>query len=320
MNIVRHRRWFFLLSALMIVPSLVTLVTPPSLRAGIDFTGGTAITVEFEANVEAAAVRAQVETAGHEDAIVQGLGDRSYFIRVGELAPETRDADGNVTDPGGRAGLEEALGAIAPMRITSVEAVSALVGAENIRNAIIAVVVAAIVIMLYVTWAFRRVPSPLRYGTAAIVALAHDVVIVLGVFSILGKVADLEVNAMFITGVLTIIGYSVNDTIVVFDRIRENVGRFQAATITELANLSVRETVGRSLNTSLTLLVVISALLLFGGPTIQPLLLVLLVGVIVGTYSSIFVATLMLVAWEEGELGRGLRRINPFGGRRPRRA
>jgi preprotein translocase subunit SecF len=318
-NIVRHRRWFFILSALMIVPSLATLVTPPALRAGIDFTGGTAITVQFEADAPAAAVRDRVEAAGHEEAIVQSLGDRSYFIRVGELEPETLDDQGNVTDPGGRADLENALGTIAPVRITSVEAVSALVGSENIRNAIIAVVVAAIVIMLYVTWAFRRVPSPLRYGTAAIVALAHDVVIVLGVFSFLGKFADLEVNAMFITGVLTVIGYSVNDTIVVFDRIRENVGRFQAATTTELANLSVRETIGRSLNTSLTLLVVILALLLFGGPTIQPLLLVLLVGVIVGTYSSIFVATLMLVAWEEGELGRGLRRINPFGGRRPRR-
>ena len=320
MNIIRRRRWFFLISALMVIPSLFALATPPALRAGIDFTGGTAITVEFEGDVEAAAVRARVEEAGHEDAIVQALDDRSYFIRVGELMPETRDADGNITDAGGRADLERTLGAIVPMRITSVEAVSALVGGENIRNAIIAVAVAAIVILLYVTWAFRRVPSPLRYGSAAIVALLHDVIIVLGVFSFLGKFADIEVNAMFITGVLTVIGYSVNDTIVVFDRLRENVARFQAATVAELANLSVRETIGRSLNTSLTLLVVIAALLVFGGPTIQPLLLVLLVGVIVGTYSSIFVATLMLVAWEEGELGRGLRRINPFGGRRPRSA
>ena len=137
----------------------------------------------------------------------------------------------------------------------------------------------------------------------------------LGIFSILGKFANLEVNAMFITGVLTVIGYSVNDTIVVFDRIRENVGKYQNIALPDIANISVRETIGRSLNTSITLLIVIAALLLFGGPTIQPLLLVLLVGVVVGTYSSIFVATLMLVSWEEGEIGRGFRRILPFGRR-----
>ena len=201
------------------------------------------------------------------------------------------------------------------MRITSIEAVSALIGSENIRNATIAVAVAAVAILLYVTWAFRRVPSPFRYGSAAIVALLHDLIIVLGIFSILGKFANLEVNAMFITGVLTVIGYSVNDTIVVFDRIRENVGKYQNIALPDIANISVRETIGRSLNTSITLLIVIAALLLFGGPTIQPLLLVLLVGVVVGTYSSIFVATLMLVSWEEGEIGRGFRRILPFGRR-----
>ena len=114
---------------------------------------------------------------------------------------------------------------------------------------------------------------------------------------------------------LTVIGYSVNDTIVVFDRIRENVGKYQNIALPDIANISVRETIGRSLNTSITLLIVIAALLLFGGPTIQPLLLVLLVGVVVGTYSSIFVATLMLVSWEEGEIGRGFRRILPFGRR-----
>jgi preprotein translocase subunit SecF len=153
------------------------------------------------------------------------------------------------------------------------------------------------------------VPNPFRYGAAAIIALIHDSLIVLGVFSILGKVMDMEVNAMFITGVLTIIGYSVNDTIVVFDRVRENVTRFQGLTLEEVVSLSVRETIGRSLNTSLTLLVVIAALFLFGGATIQPLLLVLLVGVVVGTYSSIFIATLMLVSWENGELGRLVRKL-----------
>lgn len=312
MNIIRRRKWFFLISALLVLPSIVTLITPPSLRAGIDFTGGTAITLEFEQPVSAANIRLSLEELGHESAIVQALDDATYFIRLTELQQEQRNSKDQIIVKSGRAQIEEKLNTFSAVRITSIDAVSALVGSENIRNATIAVIVAAVVILLYVTWAFRRVPSPLRYGSAAIVALIHDLIIVLGLFSILGKFADLEVNAMFITGVLTVIGYSVNDTIVVFDRIRENVPKYQSLAFSEIANLSVRETIGRSLNTSLTLLIVIAALMLFGGPTIQPLLLVLFVGVIVGTYSSIFVATLMLVSWEEGELGRGLRRIVPF--------
>ena len=133
--------------------------------------------------------------------------------------------------------------------------------------------------------------------------------IVLGVFSVLGETINLEVNAMFITGVLTTIGYSVNDTIVVFDRLRENVARYPGVTVRELANISIRETVGRSLNTSITLLVVVVALLLFAGSAISPLLYVLLAGVVVGTYSSIFIASLLLVSWEEGELGSLWRKI-----------
>ncbi|MBT17824.1 MAG: protein translocase subunit SecF [Dehalococcoidia bacterium] len=315
MNIVNRRKWFFLISALLVVPAIVALLTPPSLRAGIDFTGGTAMTVEFELPTSAPLIRLSLEELGHENAIVQSLDEKTYFIRLSELQQEERDSKDKIVVASGRSKIEQGLSSLSPMRITSIEAVSALIGSENIRNATIAVAVAAVAILLYVTWAFRRVPSPFRYGSAAIVALLHDLIIVLGIFSILGKFANLEVNAMFITGVLTVIGYSVNDTIVVFDRIRENVGKYQNIALPDIANISVRETIGRSLNTSITLLIVIAALLLFGGPTIQPLLLVLLVGVVVGTYSSIFVATLMLVSWEEGEIGRGFRRILPFGRR-----
>ena len=199
--------------------------------------------------------------------------------------------------------------ALGPAEVGSFDSVSGVIGSENVRNAMIAVVVASLVILLYVTWAFRRVPSPFRYGVAAVVALVHDVFIVLGVFSVLGETINLEVNAMFITGVLTTIGYSVNDTIVVFDRLRENVARYPGITVRELANVSIRETVGRSLNTSITLLVVVVALLLFAGSAISPLLYVLLTGVVVGTYSSIFIASLLLVSWEEGELGGLWRKI-----------
>ena len=312
MDIIKHRRWFFLVSGLLVALSIAALIVPPALNPGIDFTGGSALTVEFDDPVEAQDARDALVSGGFDEAIVQAIDDRTLFIRTDALRAEERDAEGNLLSPGGRVDVENALRPLGAFAVTSVDTVSGVVGAENVRNAIIAVIVASVAILLYVTWAFRHVPNPFRYGTTAIVALLHDVLIVLGLFSLLGKVANMEVNAMFITGVLTVIGYSVNDTIVVFDRLRENVGRYQGATLTEIGNLSVRETIGRSLNTSLTLLIVVASLMLFGGPSIQPLLLVLLVGVVVGTYSSIFVATLMLVAWEHGEVGRALRRLLPI--------
>ena len=315
MELVRHRRWFFSLSAVLVAMSIFALIIPPALKPGIDFTGGTAMTVQFDEVIDVQLVRDRLQELGHEGANVQPFDSDSagtssaFFIRTGELEQEVLNDAGEVTDPGGKKDIEDGLSALAGVRVTSFDAVSASVGAETVRNAIIAVIVAAIAVLLFVTWAFRHVPNPFRYGATAIIALIHDSLIVLGVFSILGKVMDMEVNAMFITGILTVIGYSVNDTIVVFDRVRENVARFQGLVLEEVVSLSVRETIGRSLNTSLTLLVVIAALFLFGGSTIQPLLLVLVVGVIVGTYSSIFTATLLLVAWENGELGRLVRRL-----------
>ena len=304
MIIVKRRRWFLLLSLLVLLPATFSLLIPPTLRAGIDFTGGVAITVAFEEGVVTADVRDRVIALGHAEAIVQSLGGNAFFIRVGEL-PE-----------GGRQELENALRTLSPLNVESSETISPAVGAETVRNAIIALVVASIAILVYITWAFRHVPNPFRYGACAIMALLHDVLIVLGVFSVLGKVADVEVNAMFITGVLAVIGYSINDTIVVFDRIRENVIRHVGSPLDEVVNLSIRETIGRSLNTSATTLSVVVALMLFGGSTIQALLLVLLVGIIVGTYSSIFVASLLLVAWDAGDIGRFFRTIRPFPARR----
>ena len=330
MNVIRLRKFAFALSGLLVLASLVILAIPPSLKPGIDFTGGAAFTVTFAEPVQPNAVEQALANIGHPDAIVQpsveedGTFGRTYFVRVGEIEPTIRDAEGNVVTPGGRERIEEALNNLDPTPVPgeqfanfeAFETISGVVAGDNVRNSIIAVIVASVLILLYVWWAFRRVPSPIRYGVAAVVALLHDVIIVLGLFSLLGKVADVEINAMFITGVLTLIGYSVNDTIVVFDRIRENILKFPALDISETVNLSVRETIGRSLNTSITLLLVIAALLLFGANSIQPLLYVLGVGVIVGTYSSIFIASLILVAWEQGEIGGFFSRIPLLGRRR----
>ena len=166
----------------------------------------------------------------------------------------------------------------------------------------IIVAIAAVAILFYITWAFRRIPSPFRYGFAAIIALIHDVLIVMGMFSILGRIWGLEVNAMFIAGILTIIGYSVHDTIVVFDRIRETLSRNVIRDLSTAINVSIEDTLGRSLNTSLTILFTILALMLFGGSTIIDFLVVLMIGIIVGTYSSICIASQILLIWENREL------------------
>jgi preprotein translocase subunit SecF len=305
MNIVGKRRWFYLLSAMILIPGIISLIIPPSLFLGIEFTGGSTISIAFEEDVAEQGVRDVLSRLDHAEAIVQPSGGGEFFIRVSRLR------EGNVEQgiTPERETIQEAFEELAPISRMDVSSVSGVVAADTVRNAFIAVVVAAIAILLYITWAFRQVPNPFRYGVAAIIALVHDVLIVLGIFSILGKVINLEVNAMFITGLLTIIGYSVNDTIVVFDRIRENVARLPAERLEKNVNTSLLETLGRSMNTSVTLLITVLALLLLGGETIRNFLLVLLIGLISGTYSSIAIASQILVSWEVGEISRTMRRF-----------
>jgi len=179
-----------------------------------------------------------------------------------------------------------------------------MVATETAHNAAIAVAIAAVGILLYITWAFRRMPRPFHYGVCAVIALLHDVVVVLGIFSILGAILNWEINLMFITGVLAVIGYSINNTVVVFDRIRENLKRGISADFEAVVNNSLVETLSRSLNTSLTTLFVVLALLLFVGASIQNFAIVLLIGIIAGTYSSLFIAPTLLLVWQNGEWGR----------------
>ena len=191
--------------------------------------------------------------------------------------------------------------------------VSAVVSKQAVRNAAVAVVVASLFIMGYIVFAFSSMPHPFRYAMAAIIALVHDVAIVVGAFSLFGKLFGIEINLMFVTGLLTIIGFSVHDTIVIFDRVRENVQRAPTAPLGENVNAALVQTLGRSLNTSITLLFTILALLWLGGSTIESFLLVLLVGVIAGAYSSIAIAAQVLVAWEEGDLARLFARLRGRG-------
>ena len=289
------RGWFFIFSALVILPGIVFLIIAPGLRQGIDFTGGSTLTLEFSDPVNQTDLRAELANLGHSDATVQQLEDNVFFIRTKELDEVARVAvlagtEGNLSPNG--------------VQQLSFDLVSPVVAGETILNAIYAILAAAVGIFLYVWWAFRNVPSPFRYGAAAIIALLHDAIIVIGIFSILGVLIEMEVGTMFLVAILTVIGYSVNDTIVVFDRIRENVLTFPNRELSEVVNLSISETIGRSLNTSLTLLITLMALMLFGGSTIREFLLVLLIGVVVGTYSSIAIASQALISWEYGDFKR----------------
>ena len=188
------------------------------------------------------------------------------------------------------------------------EQVGPTVSTEIATSAIWAMVAAAVGILLYIWFAFRKVKNPVRYGVCAIVAMLHDALVVVGIFSILGRVVGLEIDALFITAILTVIGFSVHDTIVVFDRIRENTSRRTSNTFEDTVNHSLLQTLARSVTTSLTVIVTLSALLVFGGVTIRGFVLALLIGIVSGTYSSIFNASLLLVVWQNHEIGRFFRR------------
>jgi preprotein translocase SecF subunit len=181
--------------------------------------------------------------------------------------------------------------------------VSGSVASDTTRNAFLAVLAASTLILLYIWFSFRKVAKPWRYGACAIIALLHDVLVVLGVFSFLGWAFGVQVDALFITALLTVVGFSVHDTIVVFDRIRENMQRRTSETFEQIVNASLVQTMARSLNTSLTVLFTLSALTLFGGASIRSFTGALLIGIFSGTYSSIFNASMLLVIWEKGELG-----------------
>jgi len=306
LNFSERRPWFFLISLLVILPGIVFLILAPGLNPGIDFTGGSSITIQFPegSGANQKAIRERLQAIGYPESTVQNLGNSVideerydlFFLRTKTLDETKKDL--LVTTLNNQFSPEQT------NTLLSFDLVSAVIAQETVINACWAVLAAALGIFFYVWWAFRKVPRPIRYGLAAIVALVHDTLIVVGIFAILGYFLDTEVNTMFLIALLTVIGYSVNDTIVVFDKIRENVLTYTNRPFPEVVNLSISETMGRSLNTSFTLLVTLLALLLFGGATIREFLYVLIIGVVVGTYSSIAIATQVLVSWDQKTIGK----------------
>lgn len=305
------KRWWYLgFSLIFVVIAAVALAIPPRLKAGIEFTAGSSFTEQFDNPVSQGDLRSFMKDLGYEEVRIQGAGANTYLIRTRELkgAP-TSDSTGP-NEPGELETIESALAdKFGPRTRTDYSTVSSTVSSEIARNATIAVAAASLAIVLYLWFAFRQMPKPYRYGACAVIALMHDAFVILGLFSILGKLFDTEVDTAFVTALLTVIGFSVHDTIVVFDRIRETVTHDPFIPFEEAVNASLTETLARSINTSFVVVLTVLAMLLIGGVTIRNFLLVLLVGVISGTYSSIGIAAQLLVAWENNDIGKFFRKI-----------
>ncbi len=290
MNLMKYKFLYFVLSLAVILPGLFFLITS-GLKLGIDFTGGALLEYKFEKPVDVNVLKSEIVKQGVEVGQITSSGENTYIIKTKPIEQEKINAL--------KQDLNQKFGNIEERRV---ENVGPVIGDELKRKALLAVGIASLVIVLYIAFSFRKVPKPTaswRFGIAAVIALLHDVLLVIGIFAILGKFFNVEIDTLFVTALLTVIGFSVHDTIVVFDRIRENLLKHINRNFTEVANLAVVQTLGRSLNTSLTVIFVLLALLLFGGETIKWFVAALLIGIISGTYSSIFNATALLVFWEE---------------------
>lgn len=289
-NLMRFKIWYLVFSAVILVPGIIALLLF-GLNMAVDFTGGSVFRYGFESEINIDDLAKVYSEKGIEvEAVVPESGNK-YSVRTKEVGPQRNDE------------IKEAVSAVFPNAMQlSFETVGPSIGAETTRSAFIALGWAVVGILLYIAFAFRNVPKPyssFRFGVSAVVSMVHDALVLVGLFAILGYFFKVEVDGLFITAVLTVLGFSVHDTIVVFDRIRENLGKLpKSMSFEDVANYSLAETLSRSIVTSLTVMFTLSALYVLGGETIKMFVLAMLVGIISGTYSSIFTATPVLVLWE----------------------
>ena len=289
MQLSKYRLSFFSISGLVIIIGFIFIILG-GINPGIDFTGGSTLTLKIPNVDSSSEVRNSLSNTQYDNSIIQNFGNNTFFIRTVMI------------DDDQKKNILQNLDSITPdkdVEVLSFDLISPLIANETVVNAIWAVLAATIGIFIYIWWAFRNVPNPVRYSVVAIIALLHDTLIVVGIFALLGFFLDYEINTMFIIAFLTVLGYSVNDSIVVLDRLRSNTIDFGGMKLSQMVDLSISQTFGRSLNTSITLLVTLLAMYIFGGDTLKPFILVLMVGVISGTYSSIAIATQILVIWDE---------------------
>ncbi len=305
-SIVQKRHWYFLLSALVIVPGLVAMIFSwvtygSPIKLGIDFTGGTVWEIQFTKTVQPADVRQVFVANGFASTTVQTTGNaQTVLVRTNAIDTDTKaKISGELT------------GQFGPVQDVSFQSVGPAIGAEVTRAATIAVGVAALLIILYIAFSFRKVPNAFRYGVCAVIAMIHDILVIMGLFSIAGLFFGWDADALFLTAVMTVASFSVQDTIVVYDRIRENIPKHKGEQFEMVANRSLLETIHRTLAIQVCTTFVLVALLLFGGATMKQFVAVLLVGLISGSYSSIFNAVPLLVVWDTGKLIGTTHKVQP---------
>lgn len=284
-----YKFWFFI-SGLILIFGIGSL-SLYGLRLGIDFKGGSEIELKFEKTFDISKVKEILRKGSIGNFQTQTASDNSIIIKTVSL---TKDQHNKI--------LDDVKTEVGDFTETHYDNVGPIIGKELSKNAFLQLLFVSLGIIFYIGYAFRKVTKPVtswRFGGAALIALFHDLLFVLGIFSLLGHFKGVEVDSLFVTGILTVLGFSVHDTIVVFDRIRENLRLFPGQSIEYVVNHSIAQTIVRSLNTSLTVLFVLLSLLLFGGETIKYFVLTLFIGIIVGTYSSIFIASPVLVLWQK---------------------
>jgi preprotein translocase subunit SecF len=291
LNYAAKSHLFVMIAIIVIILGVIAAAVPGGLKLGLDFKGGILMALVPNEGITRGDVQNKLSDLGYPEAAgrVQETGDGKFLIRTRDLSEEEQQS------------LKDGLAEVGTVDPNESGYVSASVASQTARNAAIATSVAVALMLVYITWAFRKVPHSIRYGTASIVALVFNLVVTVGVFALLGRILGWEIDPMFITALLAIIGYSVNDSIVVLDRVRENKARGIGGDYDTLVNYSIQETLVRSLNTGMTTLLAILAVYLIVGGPIRSFLMALFVGIVAGTYSSIFVAGQLLVMWEHGD-------------------
>ena len=303
-KIIARKRWFFLFSLLVTIPGLIFIIATPlsggalGLKFSVDYTGGTVWEFKLEQPADALVVRDVVAAAGHPEVQVTEAGSGFLIMRTKPLDLQS-GSESDPSQPAGaelaaiRAAIESEVGPIA--EAGSLSTVGPVISQDLTQQAALLILLGSIGIVLWMTYRFRN----LRFGLAALAALLHDVIVTVGFFAVAGTLFGVEIDALFITAMLTIIGFSVHDTIVVFDRVRENLARYAGAPFADIVNHSIVQTLGRSFNTTATVLITLLSLLVFAGGSIRTFVLALFVGILSGTYSSIFNASPLLVWWDE---------------------
>jgi len=302
MDIIKRRYLYFAISLLVIIPGVISLLVW-GLPLAIDFTGGSVLEVQFDAGKAPppAAVIALYDKLGVRDPEVQSSVNDVLVIRSKEIDETMKNTI--VADMGTQFGSK--------VVVNSFDTVGPEIGSETTKNAALAVVAASVGILIYIWYAFRNIPNSYRYGVAAIIATIHDILVVLGTYSLLGHFLGWEVDSLFLTALLTVIAFSVHDDVVVFDRIRENANNYRRVKYDQVVNFSIVQTMDRSINTQFTVMLTLLSLALFGGVTIHHFVVTLLIGVFSGTYSSVFNAAPILVVWQNQEWKTWFRRSEP---------